>query len=159
MNDMTIKPADSRYMATAPQKLYASLLMDPDAPSEMAFLAERIGVDPSTIAGWHQSSLFRDWLGQALEREGEMRLASVWKEVYRLAVGEGVDAKTKLEAARMFAGRFDGKARVLAIGVQKVAQDFGKQLAKETARRLPKPRAVRPVQARVISVSPSAPRS
>lgn len=122
------------FAPTELEERYARLLLSDGAPTDVGEVAARLHVTADVVAGLADRPGFREWLQVRLERGQEPLAAALWRGVYRDAT-EAMDPKVRLEAARMWLGRWDPASRVGDRDVGEAVKAFGRRLAGELAKR------------------------
>lgn len=133
------------FRPTQPQRTYAALLCDPACPRTETGVAEYVGEPADVIRAWQESPRFRQWLAYETERHAGPMCMALWRDLFRMAQDDP-DPGNRLEAMKLFLGRFDPGVRAAGRDVRRAVGDFAKTLAKEAV----KSAGPRHVQATVV---------
>ena len=96
------------FKANKYQKAYVRVLSEPGGYRSREDVAQEIGVPADTIDRWHGDDQFLLWVEDEMERQARKDLPLFWRDV-REMVKKGASERVRLEAAKLYAFRFDPK--------------------------------------------------
>lgn len=118
------------FSATPKQQQYVALIVDPSGPGSISAIADRLGVPIEEVTEWWEDPNFRNWVSWECENRFVMLLPLIYSELLRMALSEGTDPKTKIDSLKLLAGRFDQRAAVQKVGVEKIGKEYAREVVR-----------------------------